>query len=314
MQIALMLALFSLLAGVMSSYVVTAVVSTPQLSKALASETLAYFRGVDRVVNREFTPNQLQAMPVNMTMQDFMNQSAIRQLAPGQWGNPMLDAWGRSLRVMRQPLRQTVALSREVSVPVTGFVFISAGADGVFQTELPSQQIAGSTNTAGLNLARLQSIVAPTGSDDLVFAFTDEEAQRETYAMVKARLERIATVMMKDYQTKINVFKAVHDEAYRVQLLTNPTAVAPDLTVLLLTDPNAPSFADVNTEAARRDLGVLEEFVALERMLPNNGRMRVELTSSNLRLGATLTLSNFSTSPSPWPVVNLSIVLNGGIN
>ncbi|MCA3244324.1 MAG: hypothetical protein INF43_03340 [Alphaproteobacteria bacterium] len=304
MQTILVLAVFSLFMGILSSLVLGSGSNSAQLNKALQKETAQYFRAVEQVVNSELTPNQLEVAPPSWTAEQILTQPALRQLAPGRWGDPMRDSWGSPIRANTRFLRQNIALSAQAVAPITGFILISAGPDRVFQTTLNSPT----------TLAALQGVVPPSGSDDIVVAFTDEDSQRVVLANLTTRLERIANAMLRDYQTKMTIYRGTIEANYRTTLQTNPAAAPPDWNTLLLTDPNAPRFADITDTTVRNDLGVTEEFAYLERLLPGNGRMEVTLTSADLRQGATLQLVNFSASPSPWSVVNLSIPLKGGFN
>ena len=67
MQAALLLAFFSLLIGIMSSFVVGAGSSSGQLKEALINETRAYFDNIARVVNEDITPARLEAAPDGTT-------------------------------------------------------------------------------------------------------------------------------------------------------------------------------------------------------------------------------------------------------
>jgi hypothetical protein len=201
-------------------------------------------------------------------------------------------------------LRQNTALSSQAVAPVTGFIFISAGPDRIFQTTLISPS----------SLAALQGVVPPAGSDDIVLVFTDDDAQRSVLASLTARLERIANAMLRDYQRKMTVYRATIESNYRTALQTNPAASPPNWNTILLNDANAPRFADITNDSVRNALGVTEEFAYFERLLPGNGRFQVTMNSPDLRQSATLGLINYLASPSPWPVMNLSIPLKGGFN
>lgn len=304
MQSILVLAVFSLLMGLLASFVANTGSSTAQLDKQLARETQDYFRAIEQVVNGELTPNQLEASPPAWTAEQVLNQPALRPLAPGRWGSPLLDSWGNPIAMNTKFLRQNIALSGQAVAPVTGFIFISAGPDRVFQTTLISPS----------SLPALQGVVPAAGSDDIVLAFTDDDAQRAVLANLTSRLERIANAMLRDYQSKMTVYRATIENNYRTALQTNPATPPPDWNTILVNDANAPRFADVNDPNIRNSLGVTEEFAYLERLLPGNGRFQVTLSSPDLRQSATLGLINYSASPSPWSGMNLSIPLKGGFN
>jgi hypothetical protein len=305
MQSILVFAFFSLLMGVISSFVIAVGGSSNQLKNTLVTETKQYFSSIEKVVKREYTTNQLQATPPGWTAAQLVSQTAIQQLAPGRWGNATYDAWGSPIRM--QLVRENLALSGQVVVPVTGILLVSAGPDRTFQV----------TNTSPSTLAALQGVVPPLGSDDVVLSFTDAEAQREVMNKLTNKLQRIADVMMRDYQVRVIAFRNDVETAYRQALLTNPTAVIPDFNDKVRNDPAAPQFADLADAQARQRLGVAEEFDYLERVVPQSGQLRVTtqlLNPSNPRDGVILGLSNNPANPSPWGVVNLSVTLRGGFN
>jgi hypothetical protein len=310
MQAVIILAFFSLLIGIMSSFVVGAGSSTSQLQNALTQETLTYFEGIEKVINQEFTPNRFEAAPLGTSIQEILSQTAILQIAPGKWANPTYDAWGNSLRLGM--VRENIPLSGQAVAPVTGFLLLSAGPDRVFQTTVP-------TNLS--SLAALQGIMVPAGSDDILATFTDEDAQRNTLSMLTMRLERIAGAMLRHYQIQMVEYRTKIENDYRNALVSNPATPPPDLTALLASDSNAPKFVNLSTDNPnrfedRKPLGVPEEFDVLERLLPSGGQLEVSILSgADLRFGATLVLRNpAGRLGSPWPTVNLTIPLKGGFS
>jgi hypothetical protein len=303
MQTVLILALFSMLITIMSSFVMGAGSSTAQLSQQRIAETKAYFRNIELVVNEDLTPAQLEAAPASQTAAQVLQQNAVAQMAPGSWGNPLVDAWGTPLRIPSSFPRANIALANGVMAPITGFVLISAGPDRTFQTSLPV------ANT----LASLQGVVPPTGSDDIVVTFTNEDSQRRQLAILQARLERIAAAMLRHYRLQLSDYRGTIETNYRTALQNNPGTPPPNWATLLTSDPNAPQFVDLRNTNARPELGVAEEFDVLEKLWPNDGRMEVGFIETNpdLRLSATLVLRH--TSSQPWPFVDLRVPIRGGV-
>ncbi len=297
------IALFSLVIALMMSFVVGSGSNVGQLNQQLAQETENYFKNLELVVNQDITPKQLELANDTATAEQILRQNALAQMAPGRWGNPLYDAWGNPLSMPVNFPRENVAISADARVPVTGIILISAGPDRIFQTNLPT----------GGGLSGLFGVVPPSGSDDIVTTFTDEEAQRQTLASLNSRLERIAKAMLRVYKIEFAKYRLAVEANYRNELLSNPSAPPPDWSSLIANDENAPQFVDIRDTEARKTLGVEEEFAFLERLLPNNGQMRVTFQESapDLHLGATLLLTNASNA-SPWPVVQLKIPLKGG--
>jgi hypothetical protein len=302
MQAVFILAFFSMLMAIMSSFIMGAGSSTAQLSRQRIAETEAYFRNIELVVNEDLTPAQLEAAPATQTAVEVLQQSPIAQMAPGSWGNPLVDAWGTPMRIPQSFPRANIALANGVMAPITGFVLISAGPDRTFQTSLPA------ANT----LASLQGVIPQVGSDDLVATFTNEDAQRRQLAMLQARLERIATAMLRNYRLKLSDYRGTIEANYRAALQSNPGTPPPNWAALLTSDPNAPRFVDIRNTNSRPELGVAEEFAVLEKLWPNNGRMEVGFIETNpdLRISATLVLRH--TSSQPWPIVDLRVPIRGG--
>jgi hypothetical protein len=305
MPVIIFLVLFSLVASIMASIVIGSGDNRQQLTQGLTRDTEEYFRNINTMVLQEMTAQNLEVVPrvvpPTTTVQagnTFLSTQMVRQLGtPGQWGNPLLDAWGSPIHA--QLVRQNTALDPSTTVPVTGIVLHSAGPDRVSQTVIP----------ALTSLGMLQ-VILPVG-DDIVTTFTDEEPQRKNMALMRDILQSIAAVVKEDYVRNLQVFTNQIRSEYEAEVAVNPAAPSPNLRDKLLTHPNAPRFADISLVSERNRLGLNTDIAKLERTLPNGGRMQV-IFISNTPLQAVLGLRNDPLNPSPWAVLGPHIVIQGG--
>jgi hypothetical protein len=305
MPVMIFFMLFGLVASIMAAIVIGSGDSRQQLTSNLVRDTEGYFRNINTMVLQEMTEQNLEvvprAMPPMTTMQagqSFLSSQMVRQLGtPGQWGNPLLDAWGSPIHA--QLVRQNTAMDPSTTVPITGVVLQSAGPDRVSQTIISPLT----------SLGMLQGIL-PVG-DDIVTTFTDEEAQRKTMAHMRDTLASIAAVVKEDYVRKLLTFSNQIRAEYEAEAAINPNASSPNLRDTLLTHPAAPRFADIGLATERNRLGLNAEIAKLERTLPNGGRMQV-VNISNTPLQAMIGLRNDPLNPSPWVLLGPHIVIQGG--
>ncbi|NBV54891.1 MAG: hypothetical protein EBR79_04165, partial [Proteobacteria bacterium] len=138
----------------------------------------------------------------------------------------------------------------------------------------------------------------------------DEPAQRLNWSTRQKHVENIANASMRYYQFQVKNYLTAYTQRYLTELQRAGVTTVPDITALMLTDPNAPQYLDVNDANNRALLGVEEDFTALERVLPSGGSFLVQSTTNSDK---SLTL-RFQNSPTrtPWggTTGSLSYTLN----
>lgn len=301
MNAVVLITLFSMVMGLIMSFAVGSSSSQSQMAFKNNKETETYFQNFERVINQELTPDRLQAVPAGTvtSMTAVLMQSApIRAIAPGKWGNPLVDAWGVSITV--HVVRENIALSPEVTVPVTGIALISGGRDRIIQTAVAP---------APTTIAALQGVVPATNSDDIVRVFTDQKAQERTYNSLRSRLQHIADQMEKTYRLALTQYSQEKRAQYVSDVATNPATPPVDILNLLLTDSAAPAFSTMNVANERRTTDPDTDAEFIQRLLPDNGNLRID-NPANQHISTTLRIVN-DTLPSPWGVVNIKIPIKG---
>jgi hypothetical protein len=177
--------------------------------------------------------------------------------------------------------------------PVTGFILLSSGPDQVSQTD-----VSGITTLAGMSGA-----VAPAGSDDIIYAFTDEMAQRKQMEVVQSRVGRIAAAALADYQKRMNDYRTTRLAAYQQKLAAGQPA---DLNAMMSDDGSAPTFLSLSDATQRRQLGVDEDITQLEKTLPKPADSLNNVGGGNLVMQSTasgnvLTIRVLNSgNPTPW--------------
>lgn len=304
MQAIFFITLFSLFLSIGTSIVIGSGSSSTQITQARIDETQAFFNSLQASIN-QITRDNLQATTAAQVTDpaNFIKTNEnLAQLASGRWTDPTLDPWGKAIQVLAARENRVLYSNGadQVIAPVTGFALISSGPDQVLQTAIPTNP----------TIASLQGILPPVGSDDIVSVFTDEPAQRQNWTYRQKHLQNIANAMMRHYQFQTKNYVDNYSANYLTQLQTRGVTTTPDITTLMLTDPNAPTYPDVNDISSRASLGVEEDFQALERVLPSGGSFRVESTT-NPDNSVTLRLTNGPTR-TPWggTTGNLNYTIN----
>jgi hypothetical protein len=298
MQAMLLIAVFSLFMSVAGSIVINSGAGSAQITQQRIEEMQTYFEAIEIVIN-DITRNNFQfgtsaADDIATLVRDTPDLS---QLSIGRWADPMLDAWGTSITALQaREFRALASGNGQIVAPVTAIALISPGPNKQLETAIPGT----------LTIASLQGVLPPSGSDDIVHIFNNESAQRQNWDKVQHHLSRIAAAELRYYQMQIFEYRTTLMNNYLQQLRTSGGASIPDISVMMANDPNAPRFIDLSSSSNRLQLGVDDDFSAIERGLEGGGRLVVE-TTLNADHSATLTVKN-SSSPTPWgnPTSNLS--------
>lgn len=297
MQALLFMAIFSMFMSVATNIVVGSVGSTQQLTNQRRQETEEFFKNIGMVINN-LTRNAFEAAPVNQTdpIALIENTQELSQLGGGHWRGPTYDPWGSQIIALMARENRVIYTNGidTVVAPVSAFALVSPGPNRALETELPG----------AASIASLQGILPPVGSDDIVSVFTNEAAQRENWAVVQHRVERIAAAEMRYYQVQAFQYRNQLMNQYLQQIKATGVLVPPDISQMMKDDPNAPQFLDLNRDAAgldsnRRKLGVDDDFNIIERTLTNGGRLKV-VTTTNPDKTITLKVINDPNNPTPW--------------
>jgi hypothetical protein len=292
MQALLFIAMFSMFMSVAANIVVGSVGSTQQLTNQRKEEVENFFKSLNIVINN-LTRNRFEATPAsqNDPLAFIRTTQDLAQLSSGHWGDPTLDPWGNTITGLMAKGNRVLYSNGTDSVvaPVTAFAFISPGSNRELETEIPSTP----------SIAALQGILPPVGSDDIVSVFTNEPAQRENWAVVQHRLDRIAAAEMRYYQIQAFEYRVQLMDQYLEQIKINGLLTPPDISQMMRDDPNAPQFLDLNSDENRRLLGVDDDFAVIERTLSSGGRLLVR-TTTNADKSITLQVTNDPNYPTPW--------------
>lgn len=298
MQAMLLIAVFSLFMSVAGSIVINSGAGTAQITQQRIDEMKTYFEAIEIVVS-DITRNNFQfgTSAADDVATLVRNTRELSQLSTGRWSDPMLDAWGSLITaVQAREFRALASGNGQIVAPVTAVALISPGPNKQLETVIPGT----------LTIASLQGVLPPSGSDDIVHVFNNESAQRQNWDKVQHHLSRIAAAELRFYQMQIFEYRNTLMTDYLALLRNSGGASVPDISVIMANDPDAPHFKDISSMAARYELGIDDDFSAIERNLQGGGRLEVQ-TTLNPDKSATLTVRN-SSSPTPWgnPASNLS--------
>lgn len=293
MQALLFMAIFSLFMSIATNIVVGSVGSTQQLTNQRREETERFFKSVDIVINN-ITRNAFDLPAAEDPMVLIRSNTDLSQLSSGHWSDPTLDPWGNQLVGMLARENRVLYTDGTSSVvaPVTVIALLSPGPNRKFdfQSGLPQPPYSASS---------LQGLLPDIGSDDIVTVFSNEPAQRDNWANVQHRMERIAAAEMRYFQVQAFQYRVKLMDQYLAQIKQTGVLTAPDIAQLMQNDPNAPQFLDLNSDANRRLLGVDDDFAIIERTLSNGTRLHVR-TTTNPDKSVTLEVNNDPNFPTTW--------------
>jgi|GEM_PF-5406490 len=305
MQPLLFFVMFLMLMSAVGSYVYDNTSSSQQLTQERIAAMQEYFRNVESVVNNDITPTYWRGNPLGVsTPADYIHDTPqLRQLSPGTFSDSAADQWGSPIvgKIITSPLviYNDATAGVQALAPVTGFLFISPGPDRTVQTDY----------SAVNSLSALQGVAAPSGSDDIVYTFTDEDAQRRTFNRMQAAVQRVGAAEQQYFEDGLNTYHKAKMAEYADQL---DAGTAPTLASMMSVDdphdPDYPKFADISKDADRKALGVDGDIGDLTKTLPtmatpgatsNAGGGSLKLTGIQSGPDYTLKIAN-SSSATPW--------------
>lgn len=297
MQTIMIIAIFSMVIAIMGSMISNGTSNSKQLVQDRVTETRQFFDSVAKVVRSEITPDYFEGNPNGATTPaDYIKGlQQLKLLSTGRMSDPSLDAWGRPIdgRIFTsyQSLTSSTDSRNKVLVPVTGFLFVSSGPDGILQTTIPTIT----------NLSGIYGVVA--AGDDIVYSFDNRRAQEDMLKSIDARMQRIGTAALKELQSRVAPYRQAKLAAYQAQV-ANGKDVSID-TLDITHDVNAPTFIDLGSTSQGLDnrlkLGVDEEFTILEARTPTNKQMALTTeVPATLSDPLVIEIKNNANRPTPW--------------
>lgn len=303
MQAIFFISIFSLMLTVVASLISSGTSSSAHLTADRIDETKQFFAQVANVTLNDVTLTNLKGNPNNATNPaDFIrNLSQLRLLSNGRLADPALDAWGHPIQgAIFTEYHVLTSGSDLVSVPVTGYVLVSGGPDGIVQTPIPA---------IITSLSALYGITVPTtptgapANDDIVFSFDNSEVQNQALTSLKSHMERIGSAALKELQVRTTAYRLTKLQQYQADI-----AAGKDVNVSSIdigSDPNAPRFLALDNSVTglnnRRQLGVDADFNYVERVLPDSSHF---VLGAPVPLSATdplvITIVNDANHPTPW--------------
>ena len=303
MQTIFIISIFSLVLTIASSIISGGMSSSQQVTKQDIKDTKTFFESIAKVVNNDVTMEYFHANPNNSTTPEHYinNLSEVKRLSSGRSANPATDAWGQVIKgSIITEYQWLMNDENKVSVPVTGFLFVSGGPDRIIQTVIP---------TTLTTVAQLNTVVVPTDAfgkpknDDIVYNFDNRAIQTQLLDAMRARMNRIGIASLKELQVRMSDYRQLKLKQYQDAIAAGNEG---DLTLLdTANDSGAPRFLTLDDSATgldnRRKLGVDEDFGVLEDALGSGGHFDVtaeQATGNGTPL--VITVLNDGTRPTPW--------------
>lgn len=301
--------LFTTMLSLVGALAINSGVSSAQLSAQRTEETQQFMRNVRAVVLNELTANQLRAASAAVTdgATFLQNTPAIRQLAAGIWADPARDAWGRAMRVYL--VVENMALTGQVTVPVTGVGMVSAGSNGIYET-------AAVTPTT---LTGLMGVLPPVGSDDIVLTFNDLAAQQHTFEKIDQSMRAIGSRVMRQYQMQYKDYLRTMSASMTTTISGTPTLDSLQMEQTIRSDANSAKFIVISDTTNARALGIEDDLNYVQQAWPSPQADGSTITGGNFVADSVLNADNSltlrlrnGTRPTPW-TMNLSFTLERGM-
>ena len=304
MPTVIILALFSLVFTLIAGIVSHSTSNVAVLNKQRIGETYTFFENIAQVATQDINNSYYHANPKNAkTIVEYIKGlSEMKRLSTGRMTDPTLDAWGQTVEgkiyTEYQPLSSSTDTLNHVMVPVTAVALVSSGPDRILQTSIPGNIT---------NMSQINGIIAPSGSDDIVYHFDNRNSQQLLLDTIKLHLNRIGTATLKEIQSKLTDYRRAKMTIYQ-DLISQGKDVSLTSVVDIAKDPSAPHIApldgtSIQGKKHRRDIGVDQDFALLEAPLGGGGKFVVSSTLTNNPADPfQIILTNFNedTKKTPW--------------
>lgn len=194
----------------------------------------------------------------------------------------MQDMWGRPVTGYQKRFATTAFSGTtsggvfSVQGPVTAYVLVSAGPDGLIDGRLQADlNSLGSSSTLNsiIRLRAYDTASTPASSndslDDIVVTFSDRLAQEKNFETVQDNINRIAVAALQNYSVQFRQYQSnlasVYADAFNGG---NPITIDED--VMNLWQTSAPSGTVPTFDASHYSrMGVEAEHQAIERVVPS---------------------------------------------
>jgi len=200
----------------------------------------------------------------------------------------MVDMWGNRIQGRLHRFNGTTVHSfapgalMGFNVPVTAYVLVSGGADGIVDVRL--QQAINSLGSSpdirtmlGLAAYRTTTGAAGQSTDDIVVTFSDQRAQETNLAGLSNAISRIGAAALRYYQGRVAVNYANIGNAYEDIFEDGPITLDDD-TLNQWQTPTGVSFAAIASNFNL--LGADEDRTFIQRTLPTGGGFDLTTNSS----------------------------------
>lgn len=171
------------------------------LTQNLFSDVEAFYTGIYTVKNLNM------ALPSSQSTQtDFEEENAQIYLVAQpeiqeflNWNISSLpqDPWGEPIKVMAT--QEIMPVDAGVSVPVTGLALVSTGRDLTIESATQSALNNFFASPTPRPVRQLMRIEAPAGSDDIVHAFSNYNAQRDNWLRISDQFNRLIEAILIQY-------------------------------------------------------------------------------------------------------------------
>jgi hypothetical protein len=257
MQTIIFMAIFAMFFSVVASVISMGTVSSATIKAEAIAKTQQYLSNMAQVINDQITSQYFTANPGGKnTLDDYVrSRPELTALTISRNGDTFADAWSRPIKgdwvkdekqfLLNDPTNQ-------VRVPVTAFLLVSMGPDGILQTKIPALK----------NVSDVYG-VRPEG-DDILTAFDNRGAQTQLLNTIQSRINRIVAASVKNLEGRLNARQQALLREYKTQV---ENGLSPSLDMIDLKNDTPLKtkiaakqlFYDLDKEEDCQPIGVEEE-------------------------------------------------------